>query len=94
MASLYAATHPIGLMAARFGNYLVALGALALGWAEWHDGSSPHLFAGLAWLAAAAGFAGVLFFDETSRFTLAAVAMLSAWQLATGVWALSAARGQ
>jgi hypothetical protein len=28
---LFEATHPIGLMAARFGNFVVALGALALG---------------------------------------------------------------
>lgn len=76
-------------MAARFGNFIVALGAVVLGLAEWHDGSNPRLFAALAWLAAAAGFAGVLFFDETSRFILAAVAMLSAWQLATGIRALT-----
>ena len=89
-ASLYAATHPIGLIAARFGNYLIALGAFALGWTEWCDSSSPRLFAGLAWLASAVGFAGVLFFDETSRFTLAAVATLSAWQLAVAARALTA----
>lgn len=88
-APLYGATHPVGLMAARFGNYLVALGAAALGWAEWRDASSPRFFAALAWLAAAAGIAGVLLFHETSRFTLAAIAVLSAWQLATGIWALS-----
>jgi hypothetical protein len=91
-APLYAATHPIGLMAARFGNYLVALGAFALGWAEWRGAAHPRLFAGLAWLASALGFAGVLFFAETSRFTLAAVATLSVWQLAVAVWALSVAR--
>jgi hypothetical protein len=90
--SLYDATHSFGLMAARFGNYLVALGALALGWAEWRDASSPRLFAVLAWLAAAAGVVGALLFHEASRFTLGAIAMLSAWQLATGVWALAGAR--
>lgn len=88
VASLYAATHPTSLMTARFGNYLVALGAAVLGYAEWHDASSPKFFAWLAWLAAAAGVAGILFFEEASRFTLAAVAMLSAWQLGIAVWAL------
>ena len=41
MAALFDATHPIGLMSARFGNFLVALGALLLGWVEWRDAASP-----------------------------------------------------
>ena len=51
-APLFEVTHPIGLMSARFGNLLVALGALALGWAERED-ASPRWLAWLAWLAAA-----------------------------------------
>jgi hypothetical protein len=91
---LFEATHPIGLMAARFGNFIVALGALALGWVEWGDASRPRWLAWLAWLAAAGGFVGVFFFDEASRAALAAVALLSGWEVATGVRALLFARQQ
>ena len=82
---LFDATHPIGLIAARFGNFIVALGALVLGWVEWNDASRPRWLAWLAWAAAAGGFVGVLFFDEASRVALAAVALLSGWELATAV---------
>lgn len=88
MRSIFDATHPIGLMAARFGNFVVALGAVALGWIEWRDPSRPRWLAWLAWLAAAGGFVGVFFFDEASRVALAAVALLSAWELATAALAL------
>lgn len=88
MAPLFEATHPIGLMAARFGNCLVALGALALGFAERQEASQPRWLAWLAWGAAAGGFVGVLFFDESSRIALAAVALLSGWQVAVAVRAL------
>src|SRR5919199_3510044 len=87
MIPLFDATHPIGLMAARFGNFLVALGALALGWAEWHDASRPRLIALLAWLAAAGGVVGVLFFNEASQLALAAGALLSGWQVAPALLA-------
>jgi hypothetical protein len=85
MAAMFDATHPIGLMAARFGNFVVALGALALGWAEWLDATRPRWLAGLAWAAGIGGVVGVLFFDEASPLTLAAVALLSGWQVATAV---------
>lgn len=85
MVPLFDATHPIGLVAARFGNLIVALGALVLGWVEWSDPSRPRWLAVLAWIAAAGGFVGVLFFDEASRLALAGVALLSGWELATGV---------
>jgi uncharacterized membrane protein YhaH (DUF805 family) len=85
MQSIFDATHPIGLMAARFGNFLVALGAVALGWIEWRDATRPRWLAWLAWLAAVGGFCGVFFFDEASRLALAAVALLSAWEIATAV---------
>lgn len=88
MQLAFDATHPIGLMAARFGNFIVALGALALGWIEWRDASRPRFLAWLAWIAAAGGFFGVFFFDEASRLALAAVALLSGWQVATGILAL------
>jgi hypothetical protein len=89
VAPLFDATHPIGLVAARFGNFIVALGALALGWVESKDPSRPGWLAWLAWAAAAGGFVGVLFFNEASRVALAAVALLSGWELATAVRALA-----
>jgi hypothetical protein len=88
MASVFDATHPIGLIAARFGNFIIALGALALGWVEWTDPERPRWIALLAWAAAAGGFVGVLFFNEASRFALAAVSLLSAWEIITAVRAL------
>lgn len=97
MATLYEATHPIGLMAARFGNALVALGALALGAVEWHDDTRPRWLAFLAWLAGIGGIIGVAFFHESARPALAAVALLTGWQVATavrGVWRGSGIRGR
>jgi len=88
VAPLFDATHPIGLVAARFGNFIVALGALALGWVESQDPARPRWLAWLAWAAAAGGFFGVIFFNEASRIALAAVALLSGWELATAVLAL------
>ena len=92
MATVFDATHPIGLMAARFGNFIVGLGALALGWAEWQDAGRPRWLAALAWVAGAGGLVGVAFFDESSPLTVAAVALLSGWMVATGVRALIPAR--
>ena len=88
VAPLFDATHPIGLVAARFGNFIVALGALALGWVEYQDPERPRWLAWLAWAAAAGGFFGVIFFNEASRIALAAVALLSGWELATALLAL------
>jgi hypothetical protein len=85
MAPLFYVTHPIGLIAARIGNLIVALGALVLGWAEWQDPSRPRWIAWLAWAAGAGGIVGVVFFDEASRLALAAVALLSGWELATAI---------
>lgn len=90
VAPLFDATHPIGLVAARFGNFIVALGSLALGWVESQDPARPRWLAWLAWAAAAGGFFGVIFFNEASRVALAAVALLSGWELATAVRALRA----
>ena len=91
MVTLYDVTHPIGRVAARLGNAIVVLGALALGWAETADAESGGRWAaGLAWLAAAGGAVGVLFFDEGSPFVLAAVTLLCGWQVLTGLRAISA----
>jgi hypothetical protein len=89
MSAVFEATHPIGLMAARFGNLVVALGALALGWAEWQDPTRPRWLATLAWIAGGGGLVGVIFFDEASPLTLAAVGLLSGWEVGTGVRALA-----
>ena len=89
MAPLFDATHPIGLMAARFGNFIIALGACVLGWGEWHDPEPRRLDAGLAWVAAAGGLVGAIFFAESSRIVLAAVALLSGWQVVTAVRAVT-----
>lgn len=89
MVPLFDATHPIGLMAARFGNLIIALGALVLGWAEWHDAEPRRLDAGLAWLAALGGLVGAIFFEESSRIALAAVALLSGWQVVTALRVLT-----
>lgn len=95
MVPLFEATHPIGLMAARFGNFIIALGALALGWGEWHDPEPRRLDAALAWIAAVGGLVGAIFFAESSRIALAAVGLLSGWQVVTAVRALtSGVRGQ
>jgi hypothetical protein len=93
MRDVFEATHPIGLMAARFGNLVVALGAIVLGWAEWQDAARPRWLAGLAWVAGAGGLVGVVFFDEASPLTLAAVALLSGWMVATGVRGLAGRAG-
>jgi hypothetical protein len=86
---LFDTLHDVGLMYARFGNGIVALGALVLGAAEWR---TRRLAAVLAWVAAAGGLVGVLAFDESSRLILGAVALLSAWQVVTGLAALNMLR--
>jgi hypothetical protein len=84
--------HPVGLMAARFGNYLVALGAIVLGAAEWMTAGRPRWLAVLAWVAAVGGLAGVIFFDESSPEMLGAVALLFGWQVGAAIVALRSAR--
>lgn len=90
MSAVFEATHPIGQMAARFGNLVIALGALGLGWAEWQDASRPRWLASLAWVAGAVGLICAVFFSEASPLALAAVALLSAWQVETAARVLSA----
>ena len=90
MSGLFDALHMLGQMTARFGNFLVALGALVLGWVEHHDAASPRWVAWLAWVAGASGLIGVVFFAEASLVILTAVALLSGWQVATAIRALRA----
>ena len=88
MPNLYDVTHPSFLLAARFGNFIVAVGAIALGVIERRDSSRPRWLAWLAWIAAAGGFVGVFFFEDPSRLVFAAVALLSAWEVATALLSL------
>jgi hypothetical protein len=85
MSTLFDALHMVGLMTARFGNLLIALGTLLIGWIEHEDPASPRWVAWLAWIAGVGGLIGVLFFPEASLAILAAVTLLSGWTLATGV---------
>jgi hypothetical protein len=86
VAPLFESLHDVGLMYARFGNLIVALGAITLGTAEW---STRRLASVLAWMAAAGGLVGTIAFGESNLLILAAVALLSAWQVVTGLAALN-----
>jgi hypothetical protein len=88
VSAMFEVLHMVGLMTARFGNFLVALGALLLGWIEAHDHESPRWVAWLAWIAGVGGLIGVLFFPEASLVILTAVTLLSGWEVVTGVRAL------
>jgi hypothetical protein len=90
LAPLFEALHRFGLLTARFGNFLVALGALVLGFAERADPASPRWMARLAWIAAAGGLAGVVLVPEASLLMLAAVTLIAGWSIGTSVWALRA----
>jgi hypothetical protein len=83
-APIFDAIHDVGLMYARFGNFIVALGALVLGVAE-HP--TRRTSAMLAWIAAAGGLIGLVC-PETSLLILAPIALLFAWQVVTGLAAL------
>jgi hypothetical protein len=88
VAPLFDALHRFGLTTARFGNCLVALGALVLGFVERHDAESPRWLAWLAWLAALGGLLGVLLVPESSLLALTAVTLIPAWCVGTAVWIL------
>jgi hypothetical protein len=85
LSATFDALHMVGLMTARFGNFLIALGALLLGWIEARDPTSPRWMAWLAWIAGVGGLIGVLFFPEASLVILTAVTLLSGWEVATAV---------
>jgi hypothetical protein len=89
---LFEIMHPIGLMTARFGNYLIALGALILGAAEWLTVGRPRWLAVLAWIAAVGGLVGAIFFDESRPEMLAAVSLLCGWQVGAAIVALRSPR--
>ncbi len=90
MSAVFEATHPIGQMIGRFGNLVIALGALGLGWVEWQDASRPRWLAWLAWFAGAVGLICAVFFSEASPLVVAAVGLLSLWQVGTAARVLFA----
>jgi hypothetical protein len=91
MSALFDSLHMLGLMTARFGNLLIALGILLVGWVERQDSASPAWVAWLAWIAGTGGLIGAVFFPEASLVILTAVTLLSGWTLATGVRVLRGA---
>ena len=84
--------HSVGLMSARFGNSVIALGAFLLGAAEWMTAGRPRWLAVLAWIAAAGGLVGVIFFDEATPEMLGAVSLLCGWQVGAAIVALQKPR--
>jgi hypothetical protein len=88
VAPLFEALHRVGLTTARFGNCLVALGALALGFIERDDAKSPRWLAWLAWAAAAGGLCGVVLVPESSLLALTAVSPIPLWCVGVAVWVL------
>lgn len=85
MGILFDSLHRVGLMTARFGNFLVALGAILLSWVERQEYPTAPWPSRLAWIAGAVGLFCVIGFPEASLAILAAVTLLAGWQLAT-VW--------
>ena len=83
MSALFDSLHMLGLMTARFGNLLIALGTLLVGWIERQDPESPAWVAWLAWIAGVGGLIGAVFFPEASLAILTAVTLLSGWTVAT-----------
>jgi hypothetical protein len=92
VSTLFDSLHRVGLMTARFGNFLVALGALVLAWVERQDRASGPWPARLAWVAGAVGVFCAVCFPEASLLILAAVTLMSLWQVWTGIAVLRAAR--
>ena len=85
MGTLFDSLHRVGLMTARFGNLLVALGAIVLSWVERQENASSPWPSRLAWIAGGVGLFCVICFPEASLAILAAVTLLAGWQVATAV---------
>jgi hypothetical protein len=85
MGTLFDSLHRVGLLTARFGNLLVALGAIVLRWVERQESPASPWPARLAWIAGAVGLFCVLCFPDASLAILAAVTLLAGWQVATAV---------
>ena len=93
VAPMFEGLHRFGLLTARFGNFLVAIGALMLGLAERSDPESPRWMAWLAWVAAIGGLCGVIFVPEASLLMLTAVTLISGWSVATAAAGLRGDEG-
>lgn len=90
MGTLFDSLHRVGLMTARFGNFLVALGAILLSWVERQDAPSTPWPSRLASIAGYVGLFCAISFQEASLLILAAVTLLPGWQVATAVRGLRA----
>jgi len=85
MGTLFDTFHRVGLMTARFGNFLVALGAILLAWVERQGAPSTPWPSRLAWIAGFVGLFCAICFQEASLLILAAVTLLPGWQVVTAV---------
>lgn len=90
MGVLFDSLHRVGLMTARFGNFLVALGAIVLSWVERQENPTSPWPSRLAWIAGAVGLFCAICFPEASLAILAAVTLLAGWQIATALRGLRA----
>ena len=83
VGTLFDSLHRVGLMTARFGNFLVALGAIVLSWVERQE--QMRWPSRLAWIAGFVGLFCVLCFQEASLLILAPVTLMPGWQVATAL---------
>jgi hypothetical protein len=83
VATLFDSLHRVGLMTARFGNFLIALGAIVLSWVERQE--NMRWSSRLAWIAGFVGLFCAICFQEASLLILAAVTLMPGWQVATAV---------
>ncbi len=89
MGLLFEATHPIGLMSARFGNFLVAMAAGFIGWAARLESVDPRWVGWLAWLASGVGIGGVIVGHESTPYILLPTVLLIPWLVAVAVRTLA-----
>ena len=87
---IFQATHPFGLMASRFGNFLVALSGLWLGAIYHADQREPRWLGPLAGVAGAVGLAAVVFCRESTLYILLPIGLLSLWEIGAGLAVLRA----
>ena len=83
VGTLFDSLHRVGLVTARFGNFLVALGAIVLSWVERQE--NMRWPSRLAWIAGFVGLFCVISFQEASLLILAAVTLMPGWQVATAL---------
>ena len=83
LGTLFDSLHRVGLMTARFGNFLIALGAIVLSWVERRE--NMRWPSRLAWIAGFVGLFCAICFQEASLLILAAVTLMPGWQVATAV---------